>query len=221
MLRFAQHDKTEDVIPSVSEESSTWMLRFAQHDKTDVIPNTLFCHSSACEESTHGCFTSLSMTRPKMSFRASARNPAHGCLRFVRHDRPMLFRTLFFVIPAHARNPVCGCFTSFSMTNWWMLRFIQHDRPKMSFRTLFFVIPNACEESSTWMLRFAQHDKTEDVIPSACEDPLRGCFASLSMTNWWMLHFIQHDRPMLFRTLFFVIPAHARNPLMDASLRSA
>ena len=33
MLRFVQHDKTEDVIPSVSEESSTWMLRFAQHDK--------------------------------------------------------------------------------------------------------------------------------------------------------------------------------------------
>jgi len=51
MLRFAQHDKLVDacapfsmtavwsfrtlffVIPSVSEESSTWMLRFAQHDK--------------------------------------------------------------------------------------------------------------------------------------------------------------------------------------------
>jgi hypothetical protein len=33
MLHFAQHDKTEDVIPSVSEESIAWMLRFAQHDK--------------------------------------------------------------------------------------------------------------------------------------------------------------------------------------------
>jgi hypothetical protein len=33
MLRFVQHDKTEDVIPSACEESSTWMLRFAQHDK--------------------------------------------------------------------------------------------------------------------------------------------------------------------------------------------
>ena len=33
MLHCAQHDKTEDVIPSVSEESSAWMLRFAQHDK--------------------------------------------------------------------------------------------------------------------------------------------------------------------------------------------
>jgi hypothetical protein len=31
------------VIPSTSEESSTWMLRFAQHDKTeDVIPSISF-----------------------------------------------------------------------------------------------------------------------------------------------------------------------------------
>jgi hypothetical protein len=36
----------------------------------------------------------------------------------------------------------------------------------MSFRTLFFVIPSACEESIAWMLRFVQHDKTEDVIPN-------------------------------------------------------
>jgi len=64
----------------------------------------------------------------------------------------------------------------------WMLRFAQHDRP-MSFRTLFFVIPSACEESSTWMLRFVQHDKTEDVIPSACEESTYGRFASLSMTD--------------------------------------
>jgi hypothetical protein len=62
MLRFAQHDKT-DVIPNTlfchSERQRgihSWMLRFAQHDKTeDVIP-------SVSEESTHGCFTSLSMT---------------------------------------------------------------------------------------------------------------------------------------------------------------
>jgi len=69
----------------------------------------------------------------------------------------------------------------FSMTNWWMLHFVQHDRP-MSLRTLFFVIANTLfchsersEESSAWMLCFAQHDKLVD----AC--------ASLSMTNWWML----------------------------------
>jgi len=47
-----------------------WMLHFIQHDKTeDVIP-------SVSEESTHGCFTSLSMTRA------------------------VSFRTLFFVIPS-------------------------------------------------------------------------------------------------------------------------
>jgi hypothetical protein len=45
MLHFIQHDKTEDVIPSVSEESSTWMLRFVQHDKGGVVPHALFCHS--------------------------------------------------------------------------------------------------------------------------------------------------------------------------------
>ena len=33
MLHFAQHDKSDSVIPSESEESSAWMLRFAQHDK--------------------------------------------------------------------------------------------------------------------------------------------------------------------------------------------
>jgi hypothetical protein len=45
MLRFAQHDKTEDVIPSVSEESIAWMLHFVQHDKGGVVPHALFCHS--------------------------------------------------------------------------------------------------------------------------------------------------------------------------------
>jgi len=51
MLRFAQHDKTEDVIPSVSEEPIAWMLHFVQHDKGGVVPNTLFCHSERSEES--------------------------------------------------------------------------------------------------------------------------------------------------------------------------
>ncbi len=31
-LRSVQHDKSEDVIPSESEESSAWMLHFFQHD---------------------------------------------------------------------------------------------------------------------------------------------------------------------------------------------
>jgi hypothetical protein len=73
----------------------------------------------------------------------------------------MSFRTLSFVIPSVSEESTYGCFASLSMTNWWMLHFVQHDR-LMSFRTLFFVIPSACEESSTWMLRFAQHDKLVD-----------------------------------------------------------
>ena len=56
MLRCAQHDRTESVIPNASEESTAWMLRCAQHDRTEsVIPN-------ASEESAHGCFAALSMT---------------------------------------------------------------------------------------------------------------------------------------------------------------
>ena len=44
------------VIPNASEESTAWMLRCAQHDRTEsVIP-------SQSEESAHGCFAALSMT---------------------------------------------------------------------------------------------------------------------------------------------------------------
>ncbi len=43
MLHFVQHDKTDRVIPSASEESSmdaSLRLRSVQHDKTDrVIPS--------------------------------------------------------------------------------------------------------------------------------------------------------------------------------------
>jgi len=69
-----------------------------------------------------------------------------------------------------------------------MLHFVQHDR-LMSFRTLSFVIPSACEESSTWMLRFAQHDRLMSfrtlsfVIPSVSEE-----------SSTWMLRFAQHDK---------------------------
>jgi len=88
----------------------------------------------------------------------------------------------FFVsFRASARNPVCGCFASLSMT----------DRS---------VIPNDSEESSAWMLRFAQHDKLKmanltllslalqkerDVCASRQGEvnPASGCFAPLSMTS--------------------------------------
>ena len=89
MLHCAQHDKTEDVIPSVSEESSAWMLRFAQHDKL---------------------------------VDASLRNASFSMTAV------WSFRTLFFVIPNACEESTYGCFASLSMTNWWMLRFIQHDK---------------------------------------------------------------------------------------------
>jgi hypothetical protein len=138
------------------------MLHFVQYDSRVVIPNTLFCHSER-ERGIHswmlhcaqhdksgkcGCFASLSMTRPKMSFRARARNPLRGCFTSFSMTRAVSFRTLFFVIPSvseesiawmlrfvqhdsrvvipntlfchserHARNPLHGCFASFSMTN--------------------------------------------------------------------------------------------------------
>jgi len=168
--------KERDVCASKQGEvNPVWMLRFVQHDK-----------SGKC-----GCFASLSMTRAVsfrtlffvipstlfchsehsfLSFRASARNPV-WMLRFAQHDK----------------SGKCGCFTSFSMTAVW------------SFRTLFFVIPNAVR-NPIWMLRFAQHDKS-----GKC-----GCFASFSMTAVWS-----------FRTLFFVIPSACEESNMDASLRSA
>jgi hypothetical protein len=45
MLRFVQHDKTEDVIPN-AVRNPVWMLHFVQHDKSGK----------------RGCFASLSMT---------------------------------------------------------------------------------------------------------------------------------------------------------------
>ncbi len=87
-LRFVQHDKSESVIPSGSEESSmdaSLRLRFVQHDKSEsVIP-------SDSEES---------------SMDASLR------LRFVQHDKSesviisqaRKFRALFSVIPSQSEE---------------------------------------------------------------------------------------------------------------------
>jgi hypothetical protein len=82
----------------------------------------------------------------------------------------------------------------------------------------FFVIPSESEESSmdaSLRLRSVQHDK-RGVIPSAlflsfrarARNPVRGCFASPSMTS-----------AVSFRTLFFVIPSESEESSMDASLR--
>jgi hypothetical protein len=138
MLRFAQHDKSDSVIPSESEESMTLFvlakadaslrLRFVQNDKSrSVTPN-------ACEESIvwmlrfaqhdklgswipHFADASLSMTRA-VSFRAHARNPV-WMLRFAQHDKSGVIpseseesMTLFVLAKADA-SLRCA---SFSMT---------------------------------------------------------------------------------------------------------
>jgi len=89
MLRFTQHDKGENVIPSVSKES-THGCSASLSMTSDVIPSvseesTHGCFASlsmtsdvipsVSKESTHGCSASLSMTRAKMSFRTPVRNP--------------------------------------------------------------------------------------------------------------------------------------------------
>jgi hypothetical protein len=94
-------------------------------------------------------------------------------LRFAQHDKLVdacapfsmtavwSFRTLFFVIPNACEESTYGCFASLSMTNWWMLHFVQHDSRVVIPNTLFCHSERS-EESSVWMLRFAQHDKLVD-----------------------------------------------------------
>jgi hypothetical protein len=109
MLHFVQHDKTEDVIPSVSEESTHGCFASLSMTRAVSFRTLFFVIPSVSEESTHGCFASLSMTRPKMSFRASARNPL--MLRFAQHDKTE------DVIPSESEE-----------SSTWMLRFAQHDK---------------------------------------------------------------------------------------------
>jgi hypothetical protein len=94
-------------------------------------------------------------------------------LHFVQHDSRVVIPNTLFCHSERMRGIQYGCFTALSMTAVW------------SFRTLFFVIPNAVR-NPVWMLRFVQHDKS-----GKC-----GCFTALSMTVVWS-----------FRTLFFVIPS--------------
>jgi hypothetical protein len=62
------------VIPSASEESSVDAALSATGTLTSPQPSPsqkerdIFAIPSASEESTHGCFTTLSMTEPKVSF---------------------------------------------------------------------------------------------------------------------------------------------------------
>jgi hypothetical protein len=97
-------------------------------------------------------------------------------LRFVQHDSRVVIPNALFCHSERMRGIQYGCFTALSMTAVW------------SFRTLFFVIPNAVR-NPVWMLHCAQHD-SRVVIPHAlfCHSERQrgiqyGCFASLSMTN--------------------------------------
>jgi hypothetical protein len=117
------------------------MLRFAQHDKTSRAQHSFFhsAHSflsfSLFHHSAHSVssFRALFFVIPSilfLSFRAPARNPAHGCFTSLSMTRPAVPSTLFFIprtlfrhsahtflsFRASARNPAHGCFASRSMT---------------------------------------------------------------------------------------------------------
>ena len=106
MLRFTQHDKGENVIPSVSKES-THGCSASLSMTSDVIP-------SVSEESTHGCFASLSMTSDVIP--SVSEESTHGCSASLSMTSD--------VIPSVSEESTHGCSASLSMT-----------RAKMSFRT--------------------------------------------------------------------------------------
>ena len=107
------------VIPSTSEESSAWMLHFAQHDKTSRAQHSFF-HSAHSVSSFRAYFFVIPSIL-FLSFRASARNPAHGCFTSFSMTRPVMPSTLFFI----PRTLFCHSVQSVS-----------------SCRALFFVIPS-------------------------------------------------------------------------------
>jgi len=52
----------------------------------------------------------------------------------------------------HDKSGKHGCFTSFSMTNWWMLHFVQHDKTEDVIPNTLFCHSERSEESIAWML---------------------------------------------------------------------
>jgi len=194
-----------------------WMLRFAQHDKSDsVIPNALFCHSERERGIQYGCFASLSMTKATVSFRtlffvipSAVRNPVHGCFASFSMTSAVSFRALFFVIPSAVRNPVHGCFAPFSMTS------------AVSFRALFFVIPSESEESSAWMLHCAYAPFSMTRWCHSERSFLS--FRARARNPVWMLRFAQHDKSdsVIPNALFCHSERMRGIPCMDASLRPA
>jgi hypothetical protein len=62
-------------------------------------------------------------------------------LRFVQHDSRVVVPNSLFCHSERQRGIQYGCFTALSMTNWWMLHFVQYDKTED-------VIPSVSEESS-------------------------------------------------------------------------
>jgi hypothetical protein len=160
MLRLAQHDKTSraqhSFFHSAHSVSSFRALFF-------VIPSILFLSFRASARNpAHRCFASLSMTRPAVPStlffipRTLFRHSAHSFLSF-RAIRFIMPSILFLSFRASARNPAHGCFTSLSMTRpavpstlFFIPRtlFRHSELSFLSFRAYFFVIPSVSEESS-------------------------------------------------------------------------
>jgi hypothetical protein len=142
--RFAQHDSTESLFcpfhSERSEESSVDAALSATGTLTSPQPSPsqkerdIFAIPSASEESTHGCFTTLSMTGWGQQTSPSGPSPCKRRGTFWRKPKQgEVARSSehFFVIPsiffchskrsflsfrARARNPVRGCFALLSMT---------------------------------------------------------------------------------------------------------
>jgi hypothetical protein len=210
------------------------MLHFVQHDKTSRAQHP-FSHSAHSVSS----FRALFFVIPSilfLSFRASARNPAHGCFTSFSMTRPAVpstlfsFRALCFVIPSslfcHSEHTFSVIPSVSEESSAWMLRLAQHDKTSRaqhsffhsahsvsSFRALFSVIPCNPFRALCFVIPsslFCHSEHTFSVIPSVSEE-----------SSAWMLRLAQHDKTSRaqhsffhsahsvssFRALFFVIPS--------------
>jgi hypothetical protein len=105
--RCAQHDSTESVHFERGEESSVDAALSATGTLTSPQPSPsqkerdIFAIPSASEESTHGCFTTLSMTRT-VSFQtlflvipSASEESSAWMLRFAQHDTVSMINLSF------------------------------------------------------------------------------------------------------------------------------
>ena len=99
MLRCAQHDRTESVIPNASEESTAWMLRCAQHDRMGTAKLTLLSLSLQKERGWQP--HPVALRRPSPSQGEGRFGESQNRVR--SHGLPstfLSFRAFSFVIPS-------------------------------------------------------------------------------------------------------------------------